>query len=276
VSADKLRQRVHRDVGSVLERIEERRRGDGVIDDQRQPVLVGHGRDALEVIDVALGVADGFGVEQAGVLIDGLFKVGRVAGIHEPSLDAEALQRHRELRVGAAIELVARHEVLPGRGDGGDGVEDGSLAGRGCHSTCAAVDCREPFLQNICGGVHKPRVDIAELFEPEEVGRVLGVAEHVAACLVQRYRAGQGVLVRSVTCVKSESVEMIVGHVFRPFKMWIVSSGGPQSDRAQRQRIRAVAQPCRPEQVAGHRSWFPMCSLDMVRSPELGRSDKVQ
>ena len=84
--------------------------------------------DGFEVVHVALGVADGLGVEQAGVLVDRPLEVGRVARIDEAGLDAEALQRKAELRVGAAVELVAGDEVLAGRGEGRDGVEDGRLS----------------------------------------------------------------------------------------------------------------------------------------------------
>ena len=93
MAADHLGERVHGDVGPVLERVEERRRRDRVVDDQGQAVPVGDLGDGLEIVHVALGVADGLGVEQAGVLVDGPLEVGRVARIHEARLDAEPLER---------------------------------------------------------------------------------------------------------------------------------------------------------------------------------------
>ena len=91
--ADHLGERVHGDVGPVLEGVEERGRRDRVVDDERQPVPVRHLGDGLEVVHVALGVPDGLGVEQPGVLVDGPLEVGRVARIDEPRLDAEPLER---------------------------------------------------------------------------------------------------------------------------------------------------------------------------------------
>ena len=76
-----------------------------------------------------------------------------------------------------------------------------------------AVDGRQPLLQHVGGGVHEPRVDVAELPQGEQVGRVLGVAEHVAAGLVERHRPGQGLLVGSVARVEGQGVEIVVGHV---------------------------------------------------------------
>ena len=60
---------------------------------KRQLVPVRDLGDGLEVVHVALGVADGLGVEQPGVLVDGPLEVGRVARVDEAGLDAEPLER---------------------------------------------------------------------------------------------------------------------------------------------------------------------------------------
>ncbi len=195
VAPDHLGERVHGDVGPVLERVEERGRRDRVVDDQRQLVLVRHLGDGLEIVHVALRVADGLGVEQPGVLVDGPLEVGRVARIDKAGFDPEALERERELGVGAAVELVAGHEVLAHRGDGRDGVEDGGLAGSRGQGAGGAVKGREPLLEHLGGGIGQPGVEIAELLEGEEVRGVLAVAEHVAAGLIDGDRPGERLLV---------------------------------------------------------------------------------
>jgi hypothetical protein len=59
---------VHHDVGAVLERPHQVRGGDGVVDDERHAVLVGHGRlTPREVEEVVAGVADGLAEEGLGV-----------------------------------------------------------------------------------------------------------------------------------------------------------------------------------------------------------------
>ena len=75
-------------------------------------------RDGGEVVHVALRIADGLRVEQPGVLVYRALEVGRIAGIDEPRLDAEPLQRVAELGVRAAVQLVPGNEILAGRSDG--------------------------------------------------------------------------------------------------------------------------------------------------------------
>ena len=56
VAADELRRRVDDDVGAVLDRAAEVRRGERVVDDQRRAVLVRDLRHRLDVEDVAAGL----------------------------------------------------------------------------------------------------------------------------------------------------------------------------------------------------------------------------
>jgi hypothetical protein len=59
VAADPLRRRGDHDVGTVVDRSDEvAGRPEGVVDHERDAVLVGHGGEALEVRDVVLGIAD--------------------------------------------------------------------------------------------------------------------------------------------------------------------------------------------------------------------------
>jgi hypothetical protein len=58
---------VHDDVGTVLQRTDEVRGGDGVVDDERDACPVSDSRDPLDVEDVALRVADGLAEERLGV-----------------------------------------------------------------------------------------------------------------------------------------------------------------------------------------------------------------
>ena len=90
VAADELRRRVHGDVRSVEERLAQVRRGHGVVDHERDAVLVGDRRDSLEVEHVALRVADGLGIERLRVGPDRVAPRVQVVGIlDEAHLDSE-------------------------------------------------------------------------------------------------------------------------------------------------------------------------------------------
>ena len=67
VAAQELGGRVHDDVGAVRQRVDQVGAGDGVVDDERDAVGVGHAGDTLDVEHVVARVADGLAVERLGV-----------------------------------------------------------------------------------------------------------------------------------------------------------------------------------------------------------------
>ena len=71
VAAEELGGRVDDDVGALLDGADQRRRGGGVVDDEGQAVFVGDGGERFNVGDVELGIAEGLGVDGAGLLVDG-------------------------------------------------------------------------------------------------------------------------------------------------------------------------------------------------------------
>ena len=60
------------------------------------------------------------------------------------------------------------------------------------HRADPALERGDALLQHVLGRVHDPRVDVAELGEPEQRRGVLGVAEDVGRRLVDRGGAGAG------------------------------------------------------------------------------------
>jgi hypothetical protein len=62
---------VHDDVGAMAERLDQVRRCDRVVDDERDAGLVRDGGDVRDVEDVVLRVRDGLGEERLGIRADG-------------------------------------------------------------------------------------------------------------------------------------------------------------------------------------------------------------
>jgi hypothetical protein len=92
VAADVLGGRVDDHVGTPLEGPAQPGRGEGVVDDERQPGLVGHTGDALDVEHVAAGVADGLAEAGLGLGPDGGPPGVEVVGVVE--------QRHPDAEAG--------------------------------------------------------------------------------------------------------------------------------------------------------------------------------
>ena len=70
VAAEKLGGRVDDDVGAPLDGPHQGRRWRGVVDNQRQTVLVGDGGELFDVGNVELRIAQRFGVDGAGLVVD--------------------------------------------------------------------------------------------------------------------------------------------------------------------------------------------------------------
>ncbi len=193
VAAEVLRRRVHDDVGAPLDGTDEVGRGDGVVDDERHAVLVGEGRDGLDVEHLALGVGDGLAEEELGLGPDRLApRVDRGRVVDEGDLDAEARQGVLQQVVGAAVERGGGDDVVAGLGDVEDRERLGRLAGGDEQRPDATLERGDALLDDVGRGVHQAGVDVAELAQPEEVGRVVGAREDVARRLVDRQRPGAG------------------------------------------------------------------------------------
>jgi hypothetical protein len=193
------------------------RRRDGVVDDERDLVLVRDRTDPLEVEHVALRVADRLAVEGAGLGPDGRAPSVEVVGIgDERDLDAELGERVVEEVVGAAVERRRRDDVSAVLGQVEQRDRLGRHPARRRESADATVEGGHPLFEHRLGRVHDAGVDHAELFEPEERRGVRGVAEHVARRLVDRHRAGPGRRVRHRSRVYLARLEAPVGHERSP------------------------------------------------------------
>ncbi|MNZ66269.1 hypothetical protein D3C78_844880 [compost metagenome] len=207
VAADVLGQRVHHDVGAVLERPAEDRRGHGVVDDQRHAVAVRGVGQGLQVDDVAGRVADGFAEHRLGALVDQRFQCGDVVMGCEARLDAEARQGVRQQVVSPAIQLGHRDDVVAGLGDGLDRIGDRRHARGHRQRPDATFQRSDAFLQHGVGRVHDPRIDVAGHLQVEQVGAVLGVVERVGGGLVDRHGHRPGGRIGAVAGVDGEGFQ---------------------------------------------------------------------
>ena len=193
VAPDPLGGRLDHHVGAVLDGAAQVAAGrEGVVDDERDAVVVGQPGQRRQVGDVVAGVADGLHVERLGLAVDG---PGQVRGLHRVDqlhLDAEPRQRHLELVEGASVEPARRDDVVADLGDVGDGEELGRVAGGGGQRRHPALERRHPLLEDVGGRVHEAGVDVPERLEGEEVGPVLGRVEGVGGGLVDGHRARVG------------------------------------------------------------------------------------
>ena len=188
-------ERLHHDVGAVLNGAAEVRAGHGVVDDERNAVAVrdlGHGGD---VGDVALRIAQRFHIDRLGLAVDQRLEALGLAVIGETGFDSVLGKGVGEQVVGSAIQSAGRDDVVACLGNGLNRVGDSRLT-RG-HRQCrqTAFQRGDPRLQNRLGGVHDAGVDVACDFQVKQIGPMLRAVKRIGHGLVNRRgnRLGGGV-----------------------------------------------------------------------------------
>jgi len=125
------------------------------------------GGNAVEIGHIQFGIADGFRVDGFGLRCDGRLQRLQIIGLHKIHLYSQTGEGVMKQIVRSAIEIIRRDNFITGLGDIQKRQRDGRLAARDRQRADTAVEQREPFLQHIGGGIHEPRVNIAELLESE-------------------------------------------------------------------------------------------------------------
>ena len=169
VSTEVLGGRVHDDVGALSDRLDQVRRGDGVVDDQRHTVLVGDRGDTGDVQDVDLRVGDRLGEERLGVGTHrGPPGVQVVGVLDEADLDTELGQRVVEQVVGAAVEPGAGHDVVARGRQVQDRERLGGLPRGQEQRGHPALQGGDALFDDVGGRVADAGVDVARDFQPEQ------------------------------------------------------------------------------------------------------------
>ena len=110
-------------------------------------------------------------------------------------------------RVRAAIQIVGRDDLVPGRGDVDDGVVHGGCAGREHQARGGALERGDTFLEHVVCRVHQAGVDVAQLLQTEEIGSVLGALEDVRGGAVHGHGARERLAVDGLASVKRQGFE---------------------------------------------------------------------
>ena len=127
--------------------------------------------------------------------VSALAEILRLGRIDEMAGPAELLERQAELGKRAAIKVARGDELVARLHQGEEGQELRGVPGRGGDRGAPAFQAGDPLLQHRDGRIGQPRIDVAEIVQVEERGRVIDVVEHIGRRLVDRRdaRAGGGI-----------------------------------------------------------------------------------
>ncbi len=171
----------------------------------------------LDIHHVQHRVADRFGKNHAGLLVDQGLEALRLQGIGKPDLDAELGQNVIEHRIGAPVKVHRRYNLITLAADVDHRVKYCRGAGSQGQAGSPAFQSRHALLEDILGRIHQTGINIAQLLQSKEVGRMLGISEYVGTGTVNRNAPGPG-FVRNRAGMQGQRVEFIgIGHNGAPF-----------------------------------------------------------
>ena len=222
VAADELGGGMDDDICAVLNGTDQVRGAEGVIDDQRQAVLVRDGCNGIDIGDIAVGVAQSFQIDGLGVGLDGILHLSQIVCIDKGSGDTELGQGVLQQVVAAAVDGLLSHDVVTSLCQCFDGVGDGSGTGGGCQSSHAALQRSDALLEHVLRGVGQAAVDVAGICQTKAVCCVLAVAEHIGSGLVNGHCTGIGCGIGLLLAnVKLQGLKFIVRHSILPLYLYL-------------------------------------------------------
>ncbi len=218
MTAEKFCQRMHDDVGAVIDRADQIGRRQRVIDDQRHTGLAGDFGDRLDIGDAAGGIGDRLDENRLGVRRDRVLEARNVIGIGPRHVPAKTLECMGELVDRAAIELSRRDEFVAGPQQLLQHHHLGSVSGRYCERRRAAFQRCDALFQHRGGRIADARIDVAERLQSEQRGGMVGIVEHERCGLIDRRhpRAGGGIGLRAGMHGEGRKSRETIGHSWNP------------------------------------------------------------
>ena len=208
VAVEVLRGGVDHHVGAPFERAAQVRRREGVVDDERHAVVVGDGRELLDIENVHGGVGHRLAEQQLGVGAEGGGDlVGRGVGVDVAHLDAEFLEGDREQVHRPAVDGRRAHKMVPRFEQVEQRDERGALAARGAQGPHAALERRNLLLDEGDGRVGDARVHVPVGSEVEQGGNRIRRIVLVRGALIDGQRAGLAVA-RLVSGMEAGGLEL--------------------------------------------------------------------
>ena len=186
MTADELGSRVNNDISTVLDRADEVRSTEGVVNYERQTVLVRNLCNSLDIRNIGIRVAESLDVNSLSVVLDSTFQLFQIVCINEGGLNAELRQSVCQQIIAAAVDGLLCYDVVAGLSKCLNGVSDRCGTGSGSQSGNTVLERCNALLEHILCRIGQTTVDIACVSQTETVSRVLTVMENIGSGLVDR------------------------------------------------------------------------------------------
>ena len=116
VAANELGCRMDHHISPMLNGTDQIGRAEGIVDDQRQAMLMCNGCDGIDIRNIRIGIAQGFNVDSLGVVLNGIPYLGKIMGIYKCGLNAIEGQCMSQQIGGTAVNSLLSNDMLTGLG----------------------------------------------------------------------------------------------------------------------------------------------------------------
>ena len=184
VATDKLGCGMHHDVGTVFKRANQVRSTEGVVDHQRNLVLVSDFGDSVDIWNVGMRVAESFNKDELRVFLDGGFDALEIVSVDEGRFDTEVTERMLQQVESTTVNRALDNHVVTTAGKSRNSVSNGSGTRGDSESGNATFEGSNTFFENTLSGVVDTAVNITTGLQGKAVCSILGVVENVRGGLV--------------------------------------------------------------------------------------------
>ena len=136
-------------------------------------MLMGYGRNALEVKYITIRITKRFGIYYFCVGLDSGLEGCEVVDIDDCITDALSSQRVGDQVIGTTIEVVGSHDVIASLNDVLQRVGDGGSTRGYCETCHTTLKGSHTILEHTLSGVGKTAIDVTCIAEAETVGSML-------------------------------------------------------------------------------------------------------
>ena len=195
VAAEELRCGMNNDVSAVLDRTNQVRSSEGVINYKWKSVTVCDFGNCVNVRKIAVGISESLKEDCSRIVLNGIFHFLQVSGVDKCGRYAVLRKRMLQKVEGAAVDGLLGYDVAAVCRKCLNRVGDCCCTGSNCQCCAAAFKCCDSFLKNALRRVGQTTVNVTGIGKTETVCCVLAVMEYICCSLVNRYcsRIGCGV-----------------------------------------------------------------------------------
>ena len=192
VAANELGCRVNHDISTKLDRPDQIRSAEGIVNDKRKSVAVCNLCNGFNVRNVRIRIRQRLDVDSSCVLVNCVLNFLQISGIDELRLYSVIRKRMLQQVIGSSVDGLLRDDVLSCMRQGHDRIGNRSGSGSNSQSADAALQCSDSLLQNVLCGVGQSSIDVSGIAKCEAVGCMLCIVENIRGCLVNRNGSGIG------------------------------------------------------------------------------------